>query len=129
MLVFRVTRLDFTKYLSDIFDGTIPYSLDAINEIYNYFDYDCDPLDIHYDVCNYSKEYILNNFIECSSYRELVKWIYNNPDRVLYYDDLPEKPDTENEEVCKKFCKQYWSFFSDWHKTFKKPGTILIKTQ
>ena len=54
--------------------------------------------------------------------------VYNNPDKVLYYDDLPEKPDTENEEVCKKFCKQYWSFFSDWHKIFKKSGTILIKT-
>lgn len=38
MLVFRVTLLNFTKYLSDIFDGTIPYSLNAIEEIYNYFD-------------------------------------------------------------------------------------------
>lgn len=38
MLVFRVELHDFRKYLCDIFDGTIPYSLDAIEEIYNYFD-------------------------------------------------------------------------------------------
>lgn len=136
MLFAKVTLNDFEKYLSNIFKGNhkIPYSQEGIKYIYDCLNYeDPESETYNYNIMDqYSAKYIQNHYKEFYSYREVVDYIYENPDDITWFDDLPVKayeitdPEELKETRCKDFFNKYYQLLCSNYQEFNNGNIILI---